>query len=181
MRVISGSARGSKLFCPEGMAIRPTHDRVKEALFSMLGMQVASASVLDLFAGTGALGIEALSRGASSAVFVDVSQPSLKVVRDNLNKTHLEASATLVNSDFSTYLANTNEKFDLIFIDPPYAEAFLLPALKTIAQRKLLNENGIIYCESDTEPPTEIMDWCCVHRDKKYGRARILLLKEMLL
>ena len=181
MRVISGSARGSKLFCPEGPAIRPTHDRVKEALFSMLGMQVARASVLDLFAGTGALGIEALSRGASSAVFVDVSPASLKVVEDNLNKTHLDESATLINSDFSTYLANTNEKFDLIFIDPPYSKAFLLPALKTIAQRKLLNENGIIYCETDTEPPAELTDWFCVHRDKKYGRARILLLKEMLL
>lgn len=179
MRVISGSARGTKLFCPEGLSVRPTHDRVKEALFSMLSANVNGAKVLDLFAGTGALGIEALSRGAASAVFIDVSSRSLKTVEENLHKTHLSLVARLVNSDYLSFLNTTNDVFDLIFLDPPYCEEFLLPALKKIAEKKLLSPNGLIYCETEGEPPQEIADLFTVVRDKKYGRARILLLKEM--
>ncbi len=179
MRVISGSARGTKLLSPEGLSVRPTHDRVKEALFSMLSANVLDASVLDLFAGSGALGIEALSRGASHAVFVDVSANSLHLVEDNLKKTHLIAQAQLCKSDYLAYVSTTNVAFDLIFLDPPYQEGFLMPALKKIKERDLLNPDGLIYCETEGEPPTEITDLFSVVRDKKYGRARILLLKEL--
>ncbi len=179
MRVISGSARGTKLLCPEGLSVRPTHDRVKESLFSMLSVAVSGASVLDLFAGTGALGIEALSRGAAGAVFVDVSPRSLKTVEENLQKTHLSSAAQLINRDYLSFLSSTDTVFDLIFLDPPYREGFLLPALKKIAEKRLLSPEGIIYCETEGEPPEEISDLFMVYRDKKYGRARILLLKEM--
>ncbi|MBE7036306.1 MAG: 16S rRNA (guanine(966)-N(2))-methyltransferase RsmD [Ruminococcaceae bacterium] len=179
MRVISGMARGTKLLCPEGMFVRPTHDRVKEALFSMLSTKVNGAFVLDLFAGTGALGIEALSRGASGAVFVDTSPQSLKFVEENLQKTHLASLAHLIKRDYLSFLNTTEHLFDLIFLDPPYSEGYLLPALKKIAENRLLKPDGFIYCETEGEPPAEISQLYTIVRDKKYGRARILLLKEM--
>lgn len=179
MRVISGSARGTKLLCPDGLSVRPTHDRVKEALFSMLSVKVSGAAVLDLFAGTGALGIEALSRGASQATFVDVSARSLQAVENNLNKTHLLSQSRLLKSDFLSFLSATGETFDLIFLDPPYRAEFLLPALRKIAERGLLRSEGVIYCETEGQLPEQITDLFSVHRDKKYGRAHILLLKEL--
>lgn len=179
MRVIAGSARGTKLFCPEGLAVRPTHDRVKEALFSMLGDKVAGAQVLDLFAGTGALGIEALSRGAARAVFVDVSAASLKTVTGNLEKTHLAEKAQLMQSDFSTYLADTDKTFDLVFLDPPYSKGYLEQALQIISDVKLLAPEGVIYCELEDALPPALLQLYQVLRDKKYGRAHVLLLKEL--
>ncbi len=179
MRVISGSARGTKLFCPEGMDVRPTHDRVKEAVFSMLQNQLYGALVLDLFAGTGALGIEALSRGAKEAVFVDRAESSLKLVEANLEKTHLKEKAKVTKSDYHSFLQNTNLKFDLIFLDPPYHEDFLEKALALIAEKKLLAPGGMIYCETEGEPPACAESLFCVERDKKYGRARVLLLSEL--
>ena len=102
MRVISGTARGRKLVSPVGDSVRPTLDRVKESIFNMLSFSIADASVLDLFAGSGALGIEALSRGAKSAVFVDKSVASLSIVRQNLQLTHLEDKAICIQSDFAS-------------------------------------------------------------------------------
>lgn len=180
MRVIAGSARGTKLICPEGLAVRPTHDRVKEAVFSMIHNQLHGALVLDLFAGTGALGIEALSRGAKKAVFVDAASSSLKTVEGNLEKTHLKEQASLTKSDYLTFLENTNQQFDLIFLDPPYKENYLQKALETISERKLLSPDGLIYCETEGEPPVCAASLFQVIRDKKYGRARILLLSELL-
>ncbi|MBE7022537.1 MAG: 16S rRNA (guanine(966)-N(2))-methyltransferase RsmD [Ruminococcaceae bacterium] len=179
MRVIAGSARGTKLHCPEGLAVRPTHDRVKEAVFSMLGEQVSGAQVLDLFAGTGALGIEALSRGAAQAVFVDVSASSLKTVADNISKTRLTDKAQLIQSDFSTYLTDTEKTFDLIFLDPPYSRGYIEQALKSIADNALLTPNGIIYCELEDDLPPSLLRLYQILRDKKYGRAHVLLLKEL--
>ncbi len=179
MRVISGSARGTKLLCPEGLSVRPTHDRVKEALFSMLTGQVAEASVLDLFAGSGALGIEALSRGAAQAIFVDASARSLSVTEENLKKTRLAERAKLLKSDYLAFLNVATQPFDLIFLDPPYRENMLLPALQKIKERNLLKPDGLIYCETEGEPPVEIANLFNIVRDKKYGRARILLLKEL--
>ncbi len=178
MRVIAGTARGTKLICPEDMAVRPTHDRVKEAVFSMLQNFVAGSLVLDLFAGTGALGIEALSRGARHAVFVDAASASLKLVEANLEKTHLKDSATVVKSDYFTFLKNAEQQFDLILLDPPYKEDFLAKSLEVISERKLLNPGGLIYCETEGEPPSCAKELFQVIRDKKYGRARILLLEE---
>ncbi len=179
MRVIAGSARGTKLFCPDGLSVRPTHDRVKEAVFSMLTGHTTGASVLDLFTGTGALAIEALSRGAQSAVLVDASQASLSAARANLEKTRLLANARLIKSDYKLFLESAQEPFDLIFLDPPYQGDFLKNALTLIASRKLLKPDGFLYCETEGDPPEEAARLFQVLRDKKYGRARVLLLKEL--
>ena len=125
MRVITGKARGVALKTPDGMATRPTTDRVKEAMFSIIQFDIPGAKVLDLFGGTGQLGIEALSREAKSAVFVDEREEACKLIRENLKRTKLEKDARVIRSDYANYLKNCTEQFDIIFLDPPYAEVFL--------------------------------------------------------
>ena len=132
MRVITGSARGVTLKTPDGMQTRPTTDRVKEAMFSIIQFEIPGADVLDLFGGTGQLGIEALSRGAKSATFVDAGEPACRLIRENLKRTRLEQSGKVVRSDYLAYLNRCREKYHIIFLDPPYAEVFLEYALKCI-------------------------------------------------
>ena len=122
MRVITGSARGRRLGELKGMETRPTTDKVKESIFNCIQFDVEDARVLDLFAGTGQLGIEALSRGASRAVFVDHRQDAAALVHENLRRTHFEDRGEVVCTDFTQYLARCRRKFRLIFLDPPYAE-----------------------------------------------------------
>ena len=124
MRVISGKARGVNLKTPTGMATRPTADRVKEAVFSIIQFDLPGASVLDLFGGTGQLGIEALSRGAKDAVFVDERDDACKLIKENLRRTKLEQQGQVIRSDYNAFLKSTSRKFDIIFLDPPYAEVF---------------------------------------------------------
>ncbi len=145
MRVITGSARGRKLIEPDGMDIRPTSDNVKESVFNIIQFDIEGRKVLDLFAGTGQLGIEALSRGAESAVFVDQSKAAVKLVKDNLKKTGLEGR--VVQGDSISYLVGC-EKFDLIFLDPPYQTNLIENALQNIVKFDKLNTGGIIICES---------------------------------
>ena len=147
MRVITGKARGVVLKTPEGMATRPTSDRVKEALFSAIQFDVPTARVLDLFAGTGQLGIEALSRGAGSAVFIDAREDACKLVRENLRRTRLEERARVIRSDYAIFLENCRESFDIILLDPPYGEKFLENALKMITEIDILQSGGIIVTE----------------------------------
>ena len=147
MRVITGSARGMALKAPKGMDTRPTMDQVKEGIFSAIQFEVEGRRVLDLFAGSGQMGIEALSRGAKSAVFVDMREDACKVVRENLAKTRLETRAQVVRMDYMAYLASCREQFDLIFLDPPYAEVFLENALNRISEIDILSHRGIIICE----------------------------------
>ena len=147
MRVITGKARGIVLKTPDGMLTRPTADRVKEALFSIIQFDVPTANVLDLFAGTGQLGIEALSRGAKAAVFVDEREDACKLVRENLKRTKLEEEGKVIRSDYLTFLKNTRELFDIIFLDPPYAEVFLENSLKMITEIDILQSGGIIVAE----------------------------------
>ena len=147
MRVITGSARGMALKAPKGMDTRPTMDQVKEGIFSAIQFEVEGRRVLDLFAGSGQMGIEALSRGAKSAVFVDMREDACKVVRENLAKTRLEQNARVVRADYLSYLASARETFDLIFLDPPYAEVFLENSLKRISEIDILSDSGIIITE----------------------------------
>lgn len=147
MRVISGSARGTLLKTPEGALTRPTADRVKEAMFSILQFALPGAAVLDLFGGTGQLGIEALSRGAASAVFVDHREDACRLIRENLKKTHLEQRGTVVRGDYMDYLNRCGRKFDVILLDPPFAEVFLENALKRITEIDILQSGGIIMLE----------------------------------
>ena len=174
MRVITGSARGVQLKTPEGMVTRPTTDRVKEAMFSIIHFDIPGAHVLDLFGGTGQLGIEALSRGAKSATFVDAGEPACRLIRENLKRTKLEADARVVRSDYLTYLKNCRETFQIILLDPPYAEVFLENALKLITEIDILQTDGIIVaeCPLGKELPGEFPGFC---RSKDYKYGKILL------
>ena len=147
MRVITGRARGVVLKTPNGMTTRPTADRVKEALFSIIQFDVPTARVLDLFGGTGQLGIEALSRDAKSAVFVDANREACALIRENLKRTKLETEARVVCSDYASYLRSCNEMYDIIFLDPPYSETFLENSLKLISEIDILQSGGIIVTE----------------------------------
>ena len=116
MRVITGKARGVRLKTPDGMLTRPTTDRVKESLFSIIQFEISNARVLDLFAGTGQLGIESLSRNAKSAVFVDQQRSACQLIRENLNRTHLEENARVYCADYQSFLRTCRDKFDVIFL-----------------------------------------------------------------
>ncbi len=174
MRVITGTARGAVLKTPEGMATRPTAERVKEALFSIIQFDIPTSSVLDLFGGTGQLGIEALSRGAKSAVFVDERDDACKLIRENLKRTKLEQSAKIIRSDYMAYLKNCREKFDIIFLDPPYAEVFLENSLKTISEIDILQSGGIIVTEH-SENKDILWDFPGYTRSKNYKYGKIIL------
>jgi len=176
MRVISGGAKGRKLKTPSGDGIRPTCDKVKESIFNIIQFDLEGASVLDLFAGTGQLGIEALSRGAKSAVFVDNSSAASTIIRDNLKACGFSGSAKVYTSDALRSLER-DEKFDIIFIDPPYDTNLAASAIFKIASIDKLNENGIIIAEMreggkmpEITPPYELSN------TYKYGGTWIIKL-----
>ena len=179
MRVITGKARGTVLKTPDGLHTRPTTDRVKEALFSIIQFDVPGAKVLDLFGGSGQLGIEALSRGAKHAVFVDESDIACKLIKENLRRTKLENDARVVRSDYMAYLNSCHDQFDLIFLDPPYAEVFLENALKRISEIDILQCGGIIVTE---RPLGKEILWdfpgFSRSKDYKYGNCLLTLFKK---
>ena len=179
MRVISGKARGVQLKTPEGLTTRPTADRVKEALFSIIQFDIPGTRVLDLFGGTGQLGLEALSRGAVSAVFVDAGEPACRIIRENIKRTKMESQATVVRSDYMAYLNRCNQQFDFIFLDPPYAEVFLENALKRITEIDILSSGGIIVTERPTgkELPWEFEGYVR-SKDYKYGNTLLTLYRK---
>ena len=179
MRVITGKARGVNLKTPEGLQTRPTTDRVKEALFSMIQFDIPTATVLDLFGGTGQLGIEALSRGARRAVFVDESDTACQLIRENLRRTRMEQDGSVVRSDYLAYLGRCREKFNIIFLDPPYAEVFLENALKRITEIDILQSGGIIVTERPLgkELPYEFEGYTR-SKDHKYGKTLITLYRK---
>ena len=144
MRVITGSARGRRLKELEGMETRPTTDRVKEGLFNVLQFDIEGRRVLDLFAGTGQLGIECLSRGAASAVFVDKRPDAVKLIRENLKLCDLTDRARVVAGDSMEFLKSVREKFDLVLLDPPYQAELLEAAIAHIARHDLLTPHGMM-------------------------------------
>ncbi len=155
MRIITGSKRGKKLITLEGEQVRPTTDRVKESLFNILQFQLEGRRFLDLFAGSGQIGLEALSRGAVLCVFVDASKESVRVVEKNVQSTGMGDRAKVVGSDFAAYLSGCRERFDIAFLDPPYHSGLLERALLLTAQR--MNPGGVILCEhpkDETLPET---------------------------
>ena len=179
MRVISGKARGVNLKTPEGILTRPTIDRVKEALFSIINFDIPASNVLDLFGGTGQLGIEALSRGAKSAVFVDQREEACKLIKENLRCTKLEQDAKVVRMDYLDYLKRCKDKFDIIFLDPPYAEVFLENALKCITEIDILQSGGIIVAE---RPLGKDLPWdfegYTRSKDYKYGKVLLTIYRK---
>lgn len=179
MRVIAGKAKGIQLNTPQGMLTRPTTDRVKEALFSIIQFELPGAKVLDLFGGTGQLGIEALSRGASKAVFVDARREACQLIGANLKKTHLESEASVVHSDYLEYLNRCKETFQIILLDPPYAEVFLENAIKRITEIDILQSGGIIVAERPLgkELPWEFEGYTR-SKDYKYGKIILTLYRK---
>lgn len=179
MRVITGSARGRRLKELEGLETRPTTDRVKEGLFSALQCDIEGRRVLDLFAGTGQLGIECLSRGAASAVFVDRRGDAVRLVGENLALTGLQDRARVVRGDSLEYLRGLKERFDLIFLDPPYQAGLLEPALNLISAFDILNPHGIIVAEhpADRVLPSLRAPYR-VHRTYRYGKIALTVFRR---
>ena len=179
MRVITGSARGRRLKELEGMETRPTTDRVKDGLFSALQCDIEGRKVLDLFAGTGQLGIECLSRGAASAVFVDRRADAVKLIRENLRLTELEDRARVVAGESMEYLKSIREPFDIIFLDPPYAAGLLEPAIAHIAKFDILAPHGIIAAE---HPAARVLPALAppyrLHRTYRYGKIALTLYRR---
>ena len=178
MRVITGKARGVQLKTPDGMLTRPTADRVKEALFSIINFDVPGAKVLDLFGGTGQLGIEAMSRGAERCVFVDAREDACKLIKENLKRTKLEG--TVIRSDYMEYLNRCKEQFSIIFLDPPYAEEYLENAIKRITEIDILQTDGIIVTERPVgkELPWEFGGYQR-SKDYKYGKTLLTIYRRL--
>ena len=172
MRVITGTARGCRLSTLAGEDTRPTTDKVKEGLFSAIQFDIEGRRVLDLYAGSGQLGIEALSRGASGCVFVDRNPEATAIIKQNLQKTALMTKAQVVATDALSYLERPKDRFDLVFIDPPYAAGALLPTLEKVVD--LVNDGGIIVCESDEDTILpEKADRFTLDRVRRYGRVHV--------
>lgn len=204
MRIITGSARGIALQTLEGeLVTRPTTDRVKEALFSMIQFDIEGRRVLDLFAGSGQLGLEALSRGAEKAVFIDSSKEACDIVMKNALKTGLKPKCSISTMDFKSYLASAKgrEKFDIVFLDPPYSSECMALSLSLIEEYSLLAPGGYVVCETDTDENErrkgknkpavsdedavlcdvfrsdgELMSKYTVKKTVRYGRTRVTLL-----
>lgn len=178
MRIISGYLRGLKLTSPSGMETRPTLDRVKEAVFSMLMPYINDANVLDVFAGSGALGIEALSRGAKSAVFIDNLNSSIECINTNIKMAKMMDKSTVLKSDALNFLEKCKDNYDIIFIDPPYKNGLYESVLEQIQRNDILASDGFIVLEWDYE--FGFTDNLCgfeIFKEKKYGRVGITVLK----
>lgn len=183
MRVISGTAKGTILYSLEGNATRPTLDRVKEALFNIIQMDLQQSYVLDLFSGSGALGIEAISRGAKKAILCDKSKEAVGIIKKNLEKTHLVENAIVLQEDYKKALHFLKNKFqfDFIFLDPPYAKDYAKNAVEEILQLDLLRKDGIIIIETDEEERIlkEIENTNVNLYDlRKYGRVKLIFLNR---
>ena len=182
MRIISGTARGTKLFTLEGKNTRPTLDRVKESLFNIIKNDICDSVVLDLFSGSGAIGLEFASRGAKKVYLCDNSKDATEIIQKNIEKTHLKDKVCLYNIDFKQMLLRLkDQKVDIIYLDPPYKTKFIYEAIEKILAYNILNQEGIIIAETD-EPERllkeiEILEINIVDQ-RKYGRAYLFFLKK---
>lgn len=182
MRIISGTNKGKKLYAPEGMTVRPTSDKIKEAIFNILGYIDEDSDVLDLFAGSGNVGIEFLARGARSCIFVDASNKSLGFVKKNLELCNFKDRARVVQSDYEKAIANLGargEKFDYIFADPPYDLDCGANIAKKVFEHNILNQGGILIIETDkSEIVIDKLDIDVLkYKEKIYGRTRISIIE----
>lgn len=177
MRVITGSLKGKRLTTPDGLDVRPTPERVKEAIFSAIHFDIEGRRVLDLFAGSGQLGLEALSRGAKSCVFVDSSPVSVKIVKKNIEACGVESLSKVVQSDYFSFCSRSNDVFDFVFLDPPYSEGLMLPAIKAVLP--LLSDYGAVICEhpAEVELPKEIGGFY-IHRSYRYGKVLVSVYRK---
>lgn len=177
MRVITGLAKGRRLKSLPGDAVRPTSDKVKEGIFSAIQFDIEGRRFLDLFAGSGQMGIEALSHGCESCVFVDSSKESIKIVKENVATCRFEEKSRIVNSDYSVFLATCKDTFDIAFLDPPYKADLLEKALCGVA--KLMSSFGIIICEHPTDIPLpERINGFSVSKVYRYGKINLTVFKK---
>ena len=186
MRIITGKARGIKLNTLEGENTRPTSERAKEAVFSMIQFDLEGREVLDLFAGSGQMGLEAVSRGAASATFIDKSKDAAKIISQNMEKTKLSESCRLFNSDVNDFIRVTRgrKKYDVVFIDPPYALRAVVPTLKALLEADMLKPTSIVVCESEEsdifESDAAFAEKFEVIKRAKYGMAHITIVKPII-
>lgn len=186
MRIITGRARGIKLNTLEGENTRPTSERAKEAIFSMIQFDIEGREVLDLFAGSGQMGLEAVSRGAAGATFIDKSKDAAKIISQNMEKTKLSQFCRLFNSDVQDFIRITGGKkqYDVVFIDPPYALRALAPTLKALLDGNMLKPTSIIVCESEEsdifENDTALAEKFEIIKRAKYGMAHITIVKPII-
>lgn len=182
MRIISGAAKGTRLYTLEGETTRPTLDRVKESLFNIIQNKIQDSIFLDLFSGSGAIGLEAVSRGAKKSILCDRSKDAIKIIKNNTQKTHLENKVEIFNKDFKELLKSDIKKIDIVYIDPPYKTDYIFESLKIITENNNLNEDGLIILETDEldrilkqidKLKIEIID------QRKYGRVYLIFLKEV--
>ncbi len=184
MRIITGRARGTHLYTLEGETTRPTSERAKEAVFSMLQFELTGRDVLDLFAGSGQMGLEAVSRGAKSAVLVDASPKAIEIVKKNVQKTHFEKECTVLCADYADALRSRRpgmpEQFGLVVIDPPYAKRLVCPALDLLLKENWLTDGAYVVCESAEdnvfEGREDLAALFDVRRRAKYGAAYVTVL-----
>ena len=178
MRIISGSARGTKLYTLEGMDTRPTLDRVKESLFNILQNEIQNCVFLDVFAGSGAIGLEAASRGAKKVYMCENSRNAIQIVHKNIEKTHLSEKIVLYEESFEKMLSNhISEKLDIVYIDPPYKTKYAIDTIKILRQRDLLKASTILAVETDRKnviKEIEQLDNISIFDIRKYGRASII-------
>ena len=177
MRLITGTARGRKLIAPEGLDVRPTKDSVKEAIFSAIQFETEGSVVLDLFSGSGQLGIEAVSRGAKKAYLVDSSQNSIKFIKQNVAHVGFESQCEIVNMPNSAFLRTTGEKFDIALLDPPYERSLIQRSLPALTEK--MKDTGVIICEHEPgcRLPEEINGFV-ITKSKKYGKTALTFYRK---
>lgn len=183
MRIIGGLSRGTKLYTLDGLDTRPTLDRVREALFNILQNNMRDAIVLDLFAGSGAIGLESISRGAQKAVLCDKNKKAIDIIKKNVEKLRVEDKVKIAFTDYENFLNTSKEKFDFIYIDPPYKTNFISDSIKIINNRNLLSDNGIIVAETDEEERVkneikELNVSINIYDIRRYGRARLIFMRK---
>ena len=182
MRIISGKARGTKLYTLEGITTRPTLDRVKESLFNIIQNKIPESIFVDLFAGSGAIGLEAASRGAKEVILCDNNKEAINIIQKNIQKTHLEKEAKVYQMDYEKLLeTKLDKKIDIIYIDPPYKSNYAIRAIKILLESKNFTKDGLIIIETDRKEeieksleklPIKIID------QRKYGRAEIIFIQK---
>lgn len=170
LKVTSGIRKGALLMASKDLSVRPTTDKVKQAVFNMIQFEIADRVVLDLFAGSGAMGIEALSRGAKHCTFVDI-QP--EIAKKNIEKVRFQDCSTVVKSDYQAYLNRCTEQFNLVFLDPPYEKGMLEVALKTLITHNLLLPNSLLVWECDAGEQIQIPEEIRMIKDRTFGRVHV--------
>lgn len=170
MKVTSGIRKGAVLLTSPDLSVRPTTDKVKQSIFNMIQFEVPEKTVLDLFAGSGAMGIEALSRGAKHCTFVDLNP---EFTTKNIAKLRLEESADIIRGDYLDFLGKCNKQFDLVFLDPPYEKKMIDSALKILVGNNLLSEDAIIVWECDEKEEIAVPECIEIKKERTFGRIQI--------